>query len=289
VLCLVNGPLAMNPASPATPSREQPTATAVGGRPVKASASVVSSLPAVANPRTLPGIPGGTLVLAGGGRLPDSIRECFLQLAGGKQARLVIIPSASARIDAAARSLVPWKTANVQSIRLLHTTRRADADDQHCFGLLQDATAVWISGGDQARLAAIYGGTSVERELRGVLRRGGVIGGTSAGASIVSGVMMAEGGKAAKGFGLIAHTIIDQHFDKRHRLPRLRGLLHGHPDQVGIGIDERTAVVIRGTDLSVLGLGTVTVAWPDNPRTEVYGAGSSHFPLPMPLSVASSR
>ena len=144
----------------------------------------------------------GTLFLVGGGTLPDPVRRRFLELAGGKKARLVIIPSASARLDAAARSYAFWSTAEVASLRVLYTTRRSQADDARVYGLLRDATGVWISGGDQARLTALYGGTPVERELAGVLRRGGVVGGTSAGASVVSAVMM-DRGKAAKGFGLL--------------------------------------------------------------------------------------
>jgi cyanophycinase len=143
--------------------------------------------------------------------------------------------------------------------------------------LLRDATAVWISGGDQCRLTSIYGGTAVERELARLIRRGGVVGGTSAGASAVCVVMMAGAGKTARGLGLIVNAIIDQHFTNRSRLGRLLDVLHRHPGQTGIGIDEETAVVLRGADATVLGNGTVTVATSDSIR--VYRAGS-HFRNP---------
>jgi cyanophycinase len=230
----------------------------------------------------------GSLILVGGGHLPDSIRHRFLELAGGKQARIVIIPSASALPNAPAQSLAFWKTAPVKSVRILHTTCRGEADEPAFYGQLRDATGVWMSGGDQSRLSSIYGNTGVERELSKLLQRGGVIGGTSAGASVVSTVMVAGPGKVGKGFGLLAHTIVDQHFSNRGRLPRLLGLLKSHPTEVGIGIDEETAVIIRGGDVSVLGNGTVTVARPDSSRlaVKVYPCGS-RFDQPRLLGVAS--
>ncbi len=216
----------------------------------------------------------GSVFLVGGGKLPEAVRRRFLELAGGRKARLVIIPSASARPDAAERSFAYWKTADVACVRVLHTARRSDAEGPQVVGLLRDATAVWISGGDQCRLTGLYGGTAVERELANLLRRGGVVGGTSAGASAVCAVMMAGAGRTDKGFGLISHAIVDQHFSNRGRLPRLLGVLHRHPGQTGIGIDEETAVIIYGRDAAVLGNATVTVATSDFVR--VYRAGS-HF------------
>jgi cyanophycinase len=240
-----------------------------------------------ADTRPAPAVRGGSLLLAGGGPLPDSIRQRFLELAEGKEAHIVIIPSASGRPGAPERAYAFWKTADVKSVRVLHTTRRSEADDVRFYGPLRDATGVWIGGGDQSRLTALYGGTAVERELRNVLGRGGVVGGTSAGASVVSAVMM-DGGKAGRGFGLMADMIIDQHFTNRKRLPRLLALVRSHPGRLGLGIDEQTAVVIRGGQVSVLGNATVTVARPDGPEpsVRVYRAGSS-FPQPTPVSVAS--
>jgi cyanophycinase len=229
----------------------------------------------------------GSLLLVGGGGLPDSIRQRFLELAGGREARIVIIPSASVLPDAAESAFASWKTAAVKSVRVLHTTSRADAEDPGFYGMLRNATGVWISGGDQSRLTTIFGGTAVERELANLLGRGGVVAGTSAGASVVTGVMMAEGGKAGHGFGLLANTIVDQHFSNRGRLPRLLGLLRSYPDQMGIGIDQETAVLIRGGEVSVLGKATVTVATTggSRPSVRVYHAGS-HF-QPAVLSVVS--
>jgi len=230
----------------------------------------------------------GSLVLVGGGNLPDVIRQRFLDLAGGKNARIVLIPSASAQPEAPARSFAFWKTADVKSVRVLHTTCRCDADDPQFYGMLKEATGVWIAGGDQSRLSDIYGHTAVERELVKVVERGGVVGGTSAGASIASDVMVAGPGKVGKGFGLLSHTLVDQHFSNRGRLPRLLDLLRSHPGQLGIGIDEETAVVIRGGEFSVLGNATVTVATPEasGSAVKVYRSGS-RFAKPALVSVVS--
>src|SRR5262249_50241170 len=149
----------------------------------------------------------GSLVLVGGGNLPDVIRQRFLDLAGGKNARIVLIPSASAQPEAPARSFGFWKTADVKSVPVLHTTCPCDADDPQFYGMLKEATGVWIAGGDQSRLSDIYGHTAVERELVKVVERGGVVGGTSAGASIASDVMVAGPGKVGKGLGLLSHTL----------------------------------------------------------------------------------
>jgi cyanophycinase len=230
----------------------------------------------------------GALVLVGGGSLPETVRQRFLELAGGKEARLVIIPSASAQPDAAQRSYDFWKTVKAKWVRVLHTTCRCDADEPGFANVLREATGVWISGGDQSRLTSIYGGTAVERELVNVLRRGGVVGGTSAGASVVTDVMLAGTGKTGKGFGLLGHVIVDQHFSNRHRLPRLLGLLRGHPGLAGIGIDEETVLIIRGGLVTVLGNATVTMALMDcdSPVVRVYRPGDRVL-QPKPLRVAS--
>jgi cyanophycinase len=289
LLGVAAGPLARTPADSGAPSRgRSPRKNPVGGRAAAVVAPSASSSGDRADIRPVTAAPGGSLLLVGGGHLPHAIRQRFLELAGGPQARLVIIPSASARPDAPVRCFAFWKTAPVKSVHVLHTTERSQADDPRFYSQLRDVTGVWISGGDQTRLTALYGGTGVERELAQVLQRGGVVGGTSAGASVVSAVMMAGGGKAGKGFGLLADTIIDQHFSNRGRRPRLLGLLRSHPGQCGIGIDEETAVVIRDGEVAVLGKATVTVASADGPRAsvQVYRAGS-RFQQPTLLSVAA--
>jgi len=117
---------------------------------------------------------------------------------------------------------------------------------------------VWIAGGDQSRFMALYGGTGVQRELVRLYQRGGVIGGTSAGASVASRLMVAGEGEG-EGLGLLDGVIVDQHFDTRRRLLRLLNALKNHPEQLGLGLDEGTGVVIQAGTLTVAGERTVSL------------------------------
>jgi cyanophycinase len=217
---------------------------------------------------------GGALVIVGGGGFPKDIRDCFLQLAGGKKGHLVVIPTAS-EFEIRTRnyfSFEYWKTQGLASVSLLHTLDKKEANDPSFVKPLTNATAVWLDGGDQKRLADAYHGTAVEKELRRVLAQGGVIGGTSAGASIMSDVMIAGGEQEVRigeGFGLLPNVVIDQHFQNRKRQKRLLRVLASHPRCLGLGIDEETAVVVKGHTLTVLGKANVTVCLPPTEGDEV--------------------
>ena len=199
----------------------------------------------------------GSLVIVGGGPMPDCVRENFLRLAGGSQARLVIIPTASATADKESEtSLDGWKKHPTASLTLLHTRSREKANDPEFIKPLAEATGVWFGGGVQSRITEAYLGTAVEKELRKLLERGGVIGGTSAGAAIMSEVMITGGNPDAttgRGFGFLPDIVIDQHFLKRNREARLVGVLKNNPGWAGLGIDESTAVVAHGRTLTVMG------------------------------------
>ena len=207
------------------------------------------------------GEPGssGSLVIVGGGRIPDTIRDRFMALAGGKAARLVIIPTASSAADKREEDegyLEPWRKYGPEKLTLLHTRSRVTADDPAFVKPITDATAVWFDGGDQVELMAPYRGTAVEREFKALLARGGVIGGSSAGAAVMSDVMI-EGGnpkaQVGRGFGFVTSAVFDQHFLKRNRINRLLGVLADRPHLIGLGIDEGTAFVRQGDKWSVLG------------------------------------
>jgi cyanophycinase len=224
----------------------------------------------------------GALVIVGGGLLPEAVRDRFLELAGGKKARLVVIPTASARAHQTGvfKSFAYWRAQGVASAVLLHTLDRAKANDPQFIKPLTEATGVWLGGGDQARLASVYRGTAVERELRKVLGRGGVIGGTSAGASVMSTVMIVGGNplpEVGDGLGLLPDVVIDQHFQNRNRLKRLLNVLRKHPECLGLGIDEQTAVIVKGHTGTILGNANVRVCLPpqgrDPERVEVLRAG----------------
>jgi cyanophycinase len=228
------------------------------GREGSQAVNPAASLPA--------GPPAGALVICGGGGLPEKVRERFVALAGGAGAKIVVIPTASGDADGPpavrAEYLEPWIKRRVASAILLHTRSRARADEPEFVRALDEATGVWFSGGDQSRVTEVYLGTAVERALRRLLERGGVIGGTSAGAAIMSRVMITGGqGKAAlgTGFGFLPGTIVDQHALRRNRINRLLGALAEHPDLAGVAIDEATALVVREGRWKVLGNSYVAV------------------------------
>ena len=219
------------------------------------------------------GIPGA-LVIVGGGGMPPEIRRTFVDLAGGAKARIVVIPTASAaaETDPEASWTEGWTSLDPtpESVNVLHTRDRQRANDPAFLEPLTQATAVWFSGGDQNRIAAAYLDTAVEREIQAVLKRGGVVGGTSAGAAIQTRVMIGGGNpipEIARGFDLLPDAITDQHFLKRDRLPRLERAIADHPGRFGVGIDEATALVVRGRRLDVVGRSSVTI---------VLGAGAEN-------------
>jgi cyanophycinase len=200
----------------------------------------------------------GSLVIHGGGAIPDDVRDEFLKLAGGPKAKLVVIPTASATADGAEadKSLEPWKKYPLASLNLLHTRDRNKANDAAFVKPLTEATAIWLGGGDQSKLTEAYRGTAVEKEFKALLSRDGVIGGTSAGAAVMSQVMITGGqieAKVDKGFGFLSHAVVDQHFLKRERSARLVGVLARHPGLFGIGVDEQTAAIVQGRTLVVRG------------------------------------
>ena len=213
----------------------------------------------------------GSLVICGGGRTPESVLQQFMELAGGTRARLVLIPTAEtdAGVRAAARSVDRWRERGAASVHLLHTRSRAEANDPSFLRPLADATGVWFGGGNQTRLSESYVDTALELQLKALLDRGGVIGGTSAGAAIMTRVMITGGRTTAtkgRGFDLLPGSVVDQHFLKRNRLGRMRSLLAEHPGLVGFGIDEGTALVFRGDQLSVIGDSSVVACWPAAPE-----------------------
>jgi cyanophycinase len=205
------------------------------------------------------------------------ILERFVDLAGGKKARVAIIPTAS---DDPQRSGDGYASLfcdmGVREADWLRVERREDANGEPALSLLREATGLFITGGDQARLVELLVGTLVMECIRMRNADGIIVAGTSAGASILSALMMAGGTgvggdsneSAARkgmvdvvaGFGLLQDIIIDQHFSQRGRLGRLLSVFAGTPGLIGIGLDEDTAVLIdREGTLEALGSNMVTI------------------------------
>ena len=206
----------------------------------------------------------GSLIIHGGGNLSGEILDTFMKLAGDKDARIVVIPTASDTYEdaQAEKEAELFKAHGATIVAVLHTRSREKADDAAFVEPLKQATGVWFGGGQQKNLEKIYVGTATERELHTLLSRGGVIGGTSAGAAAMSGVMIRGGNPQAdvgKGFGFLPGAIVDQHFLKRERAPRLMAVLADHPGLVGLGIDEGTALIVHDRQMVVLSDSSVSV------------------------------
>jgi cyanophycinase len=227
----------------------------------------------------------GLLFLAGGGHLPDRVAREFLELAGGAEGRLVVIPGLAVEELDLESYRDEWQALGAPEVTVIHARTRADATDPKFSQAIVDATAVWLGGGQQTWFTTTYGGTIVERRLKELLQRGGVIGGTSAGASAVTSIMVAGGRRGepitTNGFGLFSDAIVDQHFLKRNRAGRLLKLVEQHPELIGLGIDEHTAAVVelRTQRMSVVGDSYVMAVAADGkshyPRIEVLKAGDS--------------
>ncbi|MCY2985082.1 MAG: cyanophycinase [Planctomycetota bacterium] len=201
----------------------------------------------------------GTLFLHGGGIVNAEMRSLFVSLAGGKEARIVVIPTADQSNPLDPKEIDLWLEHNPRSVETLHAESRDLVDEANAEKRIANATGVWFGGGKQSRLIDVYSGTNVEQEILKLLTRGGVVGGTSAGAAIASKVMLVQEG-FREGFDLLPGTVIDQQFDARSRSERLRRIVDKHPDRVGFGIDERTALIVRGRQLFVVGESSVHVA-----------------------------
>lgn len=213
----------------------------------------------------------GSLVVVGGGNVGPEIISRFLELAGGAaNARVVIIPTAGEDSVYPANWVGArmFTNAGVRNVTVLHTRDRKIADTDSFTRAIKSATAVWIPGGRQWRLVDSYLGTRTLKELNNVLARGGVIGGTSAGASIQASymvrgarsgntIMMAPGYE--QGFGFLRNTAVDQHLSQRNRQNDMLPVVERHPHLLGIGLDESTAIVVRGDTAEVVGRGRVAV------------------------------
>lgn len=212
----------------------------------------------------------GSLVVVGGGRVGPEISSRFLALAGGPDALIVVIPTADDRdafpADYLEKSFLAQ--AGAKNLVLLHTRSRAEASAESFAEPIRRARAVWFPGGRQWRLVDSYLGTPVQRELDHLLARGGVIGGTSAGATI-QGSFLVRGARSGNtimidptyqtGFGYLRQTAIDQHLLVRKREKDLVEVVDKHPAVLGIGIDESTAIVVQGDEAEVIGASKVAI------------------------------
>ena len=225
----------------------------------------------------------GTLILTGGD-LETGLKE-FVTLAGGPDANIVYIPTAASSLRLPSGLIWEWlytdelpantpefkaelcKLFGIKSITILHTRNRKIANSEEFVKPLRSAQGVWISGGNAGRLSRAYLDTLTQRELQAVLERGGVIGGNSAGAIIQGSytirgdpnkpVLMAKGSE--RGFSFLNGVAVNPHLSEAMRQNELITILDTHPKLLGIGIDEKAAIVVTGDQFKVIGNGRVAI------------------------------
>jgi cyanophycinase len=220
----------------------------------------------------------GSLVIVGGNMKDSSIINRFIALAGGIEAPMIVIPTASGEtiIDNVKAAEI-LTSAGAKNVTVLHTYDTAVANSQDFVAPLKKARGVWFNGGRQWHLVDAYANTLTEKEINNVLSRGGVIGGSSAGATI-QGSYLVRGdtktntivmGDHEKGFGYLKNAAIDQHILVRNRQNDLGQVISRYPGLLGIGLDENTAIVVKGNEFEVIGQSYVAIfdykLWQENP------------------------
>jgi cyanophycinase len=226
----------------------------------------------------------GTLVIQGGGSAEGTgIWETFVHLAGGPNAKIIIVPTNAGNRDKQGqliryeeeKVIAPWKKLGLTNVHMLHTADPKVANTEAFAAALRDAKGVWFNGGRQWNCVDSYAGTLTLREFRQVLDRGGVIGGSSAGATIqgdylvrgaVAGpdFVMAPEPEHQHGFAFLRRSAIDQHINTRNRWDDLIPVIKKYPDLLGIGLSEGTAIVVTGDTFQVIGKWKVAIH--DNTR-----------------------
>tara|TARA_B100001123_G_scaffold249600_1_gene278654 strand:- start:8468 stop:9439 length:972 start_codon:yes stop_codon:yes gene_type:complete len=253
--------------------------------PPKSASSILSllllcTLPAIVSGQVL-GPEHGTLVISGGGETTSHIIDRFIELAGGPNAPIVVVPT-SGRNDEDYHNFCPclrrFREAGATNLSVMHTRDREVANTDVFVESLRQARGLWFNGGSHWLHTDAYLDTKVHEELIALLDRGGVIGGGSAGAHVQGEIMNVSRSPERefserrlpredwrRGFGFLRGVIIDVHVLVRNRQFDMVGVMNEHPDMLGIAIDENTAIVVRGDEFEVIGTSYVIIH--DNQRT----------------------
>lgn len=239
-------------------------------------------------------MPRGYLIPIGGAEeklTGRTILRRFVSLAGGEDARIAIIPTASRLADTGSRYEEVFKDLGVGQTDSLPFEERADCKREDYLEILGAATAIFMTGGNQLRLSTTIGGSPAADLIRERHRSGGLhVAGTSAGASFMAEHMIAGGDEGSTprsdmvtlvpGLGLTHHMIVDQHFRQRDRLGRLLTSIAYNPRPIGIGLDEDTAAFIDPDyKLEVVGSGAITVVDPSEMEFSSMDSASRHDPV----------
>lgn len=230
----------------------------------------------------------GHLVLNGGGAKPAVVMETFIRLAGGKDANILVFPTASELADTGEyyRDLFQ-QTYGCTQVRPLEVHRRAQASNPEWIAAIRQADGLYFSGGDQRRIIKTLRDTPMGEAIRAAYLAGAVIGGTSAGTACMSEWMLTGDGDFAvirgknvqlwRGLGLFPKAILDQHFIARKRQNRLISAVLEYPAYLGIGIDEATAIWLKPNgEIEILGDGSVMIY---DAQDSQFTSGASEQPL----------
>jgi cyanophycinase len=238
------------------------------------------------------GITGAVMLIGGAEdkRRDKVILARFVEMAGGPEAHIVVISTASTLGDLATeRYAALFEELGAARVAGLRPLTREEAGEQAVIEAVADATGVFLTGGNQMRLVSVVGGTRLEDALVSARDRGAVIAGTSAGASAAATHMVAFGRSGASpkhrminisaGLGLVDGIIVDQHFEQRGRMGRLLAAVALSPRLIGIGLDEDTAALVHGDrTLEVIGKGSVTIVDGSNIATDAFNT-KGHRPM----------
>jgi cyanophycinase len=214
-----------------------------------------------------------TLMAIGGALAVEDPRifQQFIQRAGGKDAKIVVLPQASSLLETGKEYSKVFKKLGVKNKPVsLEFRVRSQADNKKHLELLRQSTGIFIAGGTQMRLTSLLGGTKFEEELLAAYQRGAVIAGTSAGTAVQSKLMIAYGrggptpregiARFGAGLGFTDRIVFDQHFRQRDRLGRLVYAIAMHPGALGVGVDENTAAIVEADQhITVCGRNAVTI------------------------------
>jgi cyanophycinase len=216
-----------------------------------------------------PEVTHGTLIVAGGGEIPEIVGERFLEAAGGLEATIVVVTTANGeRIASDHKSLAWLSEAGAKDVHLVHPHTRAEAEAPALVSLIKKAGGVWFTGGRQWRLVDTFENTAAEKELHALLARGRVIGGTGGGASMLADCLVRGGPLSNKpivvpgyeeGFGFLKGVAIDPFFTQRNRFADMAALKRARPHLIGLGVDEGTALIINGRNFEIVGSNQVVV------------------------------
>ena len=206
----------------------------------------------------------GKLIIIGGGSIPDSLFSFFANYMGGKDQPIVYIPTATTDEEYIQKGehLIKFSSRGFTNLSTIHTRNKKEADDPKNIALMRNAKGLYFGGGDQQLIANAYAGTKLYDEFIALLNRGGVIMGTSAGATIMGSLMV--GGDARDdiskkyafnpAFSFMTNTALDQHVLARNRQFDLISVVEYYPGTLGIGMDESTAIIVEAGQFKVWGI-----------------------------------